>query len=72
MPSSEMVNTDIDQNPIDNIVPLANHPCVELSRLFVVFLPNLVILLNGIIKERRPFWGGVSGPIVPQSWERRE
>ena len=71
MPSSEMVNTDIDQNPIDKIVPLDNHPFVNFSRLFDVFRPNFVILVNRIIKELCPICSGVSGPIVPQRCERR-
>lgn len=66
-----MVNTDIDQNPIDNLVPLVNHPFVKLSRRCEVFLPNWVILLNGSLEELLPFCGSISGLIFPQKYGRR-
>ena len=68
MLSSERVNTDIDQNHVDNPVPFFNHPFVKRTRLFNVILPDLVILLNGSLEELLPFSLGVSRPIVAQKW----
>jgi len=68
--SSEMVDTDIDQNHVDNLVPFVNHPVVKRSRPCDVVLPDRVILLNGSLEEFLPFRAGVLGPIVAQ-WGRR-
>ena len=68
MLSSARVNTDIDENHVDNLIPVVNHPVVNRSRLVKVVLPDLVILPNWSLEERLPFSLGFLRPMVVQKW----